>query len=102
MKDPRYTDLSKLLVSHSCALEPGEKVLIECYDIPPDFTAELIRHVSAAGGLPFISTYHNVVQRALYQAASDEQMKMWSAFDQSRMKQMDAYIGVRGSHNVAE
>ena len=102
MKDPRYTDLAKLLVNYSCALKAGEKILIESYDIPPEFTAELVRTVAAAGGLPFISTYSVQVQRALYNAASDEQMKMWRDFDRARMEKMDAYIGVRGSHNISE
>ena len=48
MKDPRYTKLANVLVKHSTQVKPGEKVLIEAYDIPPDFTAELIRVVAAA------------------------------------------------------
>lgn len=43
MKDPRFSELAKLLVTHSCRLEAGEKVLIEAIDIPPDFMVELIR-----------------------------------------------------------
>src|ERR1041385_4681264 len=102
MKDPRYTDLAKLLVSHSCKIGPGERVLIEAFDIPPEFTVELIRAVSAAGGLPIVSTYHQVVLRAIYAATSEGQIKLWTDIDRARMEKMDAYIGVRGSHNIAE
>src|SRR5205085_5380283 len=102
MKDPRFTDLARLLVHHSCDLQPGEKILIEAYDIPPEFIIELVRHAAAAGALPLVSTYNVRIQRALYQAANEAQMKLWSAVDQHRMRQMDAYIGVRGSHNIAE
>ena len=35
MKDPRYTKLANLLVNHSTQVKPGEKVLIEAFDIPP-------------------------------------------------------------------
>ena len=102
MKDPRFTDLAKLLVSHSTKIEPAEKVLIEAFDIPPEFIVELIRTVAAAGGVPLVSTYNQVVQRALLQAASEAQMKLWSSLDRSRMEQVQAYIGVRGTHNIAE
>jgi aminopeptidase len=102
MKDPRFTDLAKLLVSHSTTIQPGERVLIEAFDIPAEFTVELIRTVAAAGGIPLVSTYNQLVQRALLQAASEEQMKLWSAVDRNRMEQVQAYIGVRGSHNIAE
>src|SRR5205814_197080 len=102
MKDPRFTDLAKLLTHHSCEIQPGEKVLIECFDIPPEFTEELIRVIAAAGGLPIVSTYHQRVLRAIYQAASDEQMRLWRDVDKHRMEQMDAYIGVRGFPNISE
>ena len=102
MKDPRYTKLANVLVKHSCQVRRGEKVLIEAYDIPPDFTTELIRTVADAGGLPLVSTYHQQVLRALYKSASEEQMKFLGKVERTRMKGMQAYIGVRGSHNITE
>jgi aminopeptidase len=102
MKDPRYTDLSNLLVHHSCALQRGEKVLIEAFDIPPDFTAELVRTAGAAGALPFVQEYHQRTQRAVLNAATEEQVRLWTDIDKNRMDRMDAYMGIRGSHNIAE
>ena len=34
MKDPRYTKLAKTLVHHSMKVKPGDKVLVEAFDIP--------------------------------------------------------------------
>jgi aminopeptidase len=102
VKDPRYTKLADVLVKHSCKVRRGEKVLIEAYDIPPDFTTELIRTVANAGGLPLVSTYHQQVLRALYKSASEEQMKFLGKVERARMKGVQAYIGVRGSHNITE
>lgn len=102
MKDPRYTDLANILVNHSCRVAPGEKVLIEAFDIPPDFTAELIRTIAKAGGLPIVAAYHQQIQRALLNAASEEQMKTIGAVERMRMEQVQCYMGVRGSHNIAE
>ncbi len=102
MKDPRFTTLAQLLVRHSCEVQPGERVLIEAYDIPTDFTAELIRAVDAVGGLPIVSTYHMAVQRALYQVATEGQMASIAAYERSRMEAVQAYIGVRGSTNISD
>jgi aminopeptidase len=102
MKDPRMTSLAQLLVSYSCALERDEKVLIECFDIPEDFTVELIREVRKAGGVPFVSTKHNRIMRSLYENATEEQMRGLGAIELFRMQKMKAYIGVRGSNNIAE
>jgi aminopeptidase len=102
MKDPRHAKLAELLVHHSSRVQAGDNVLIEAFDIPQEFTTELVRVVGEAGGLPFVSTYQQPVMRALVKNASAEQMKTWAGVDLGRMKQMQCYIGVRGSHNIAE
>ena len=102
MKDDRYQALAKLLVNHSMTVEKGEKVLIEAFDIPTDFTAELIRQVAAAGGLPMVTTYHQQVLRALNQAATKEQMRTIGLVERSRMEKVQCYCGVRGSYNISE
>ena len=102
MRDPRFNDLAKLLVRHSMRVEPGEKVLLELFDIPVDFTTELIHEVGRAGGRPIVSTYSQQVLRALYQNASEEQMSFLGEIEGKRMEGVQAYAGVRGSHNISE
>lgn len=102
MKDPRYTDLAKVLVSHSCKVQPGEKVLIEAFDIPADFTVELVKNVAAVGGLPIVSTYQQPVQRALVNAATEAQMKFIAEVEKHRMEGVQCYMGLRGSNNISE
>ena len=102
MKDPRHTKLAELLVNHSARVERGDRVLVEAFDVPPEFTTELIRAVAAAGGIPLASTYQQQVTRALLQAASEEQMNTWARVDRARMEEVACYVGVRGSYNIAE
>jgi aminopeptidase len=102
MKDPRYTQLADVLVRHSCRLEKGQKVLIETFDIPPDFTVELVKRVAAVGAEPLVSTYHQPVVRAMINAATDEQMMFLGSVEAARMSGVDAYMGVRGSFNISE
>jgi aminopeptidase len=49
-----------------------------------------------------VSTYQQPVLRALYKSATEEQMKFLGEVERTRMKGVQAYIGVRGSHNVTE
>jgi aminopeptidase len=102
MKDPRFTDLANLLVRHSCRVQPGERVLVEATDIPAEFIVELLRAIAAAGGVSVVETRIGAVTRALLQLASDEQMKLIGAVERARMEQVQAYVGLRGSHNITE
>ena len=102
MKDPRHAQLARLIVGHSLNVQPGEKVLVEAFDIPTEFTVEVIRAIADAGGLPIVSTYHQSVLRALYQVATVEQMSAIGAVERMRMDAVQCYIGVRGYPNISE
>src|SRR5437870_4985414 len=102
MNDPRYAQLARLLVHHSAQVRKGDNVLIEAFDIPGDFVTTLIGAVVDAGGVPLASTYHEPVRRALQRAGTRQQLKLMARIDLARMKQMQCYIGVRGSQNIAE
>lgn len=80
----------------------GEKVLIEAFDIPEEMTIALVREVAAVGGLPFVQTYSQRVVRALNQGAVEGQVKLLGQLEKARMEAMDCYVGLRGSHNIAE
>jgi len=102
MKDPRFTDLATLMVRHSMQVKPGDKVLVEAFDIPPDFTVELIRQIDKAGGQPLVSTYSQQVMRALLQSASEPQMTFIGEVEKHRMDGVQCYAGLRGNPNIAE
>ncbi|MBC7784930.1 MAG: aminopeptidase [Burkholderiales bacterium] len=102
MKDPRYSSLADLLVTHSMCVRPNDRVLVEAFDIPPDFVVELIRAISIAGGRPLVSTYQQPVLRALIQNATDDQMAFIGEVEKARMDGVQCYAGIRGSHNISE
>jgi aminopeptidase len=102
MKDPRFEDLARVLVHHSARVQPGDRVLIEAFDIPADFTITLIRAIAGAGGVPLAHTYQEAVRRALHQVATDQQLKLMADVDLRRMQNIQCYIGVRGSFNISE
>lgn len=102
MHDARYDDLARVLIRHSTAIEPGEKVLIDAFDIPDEFVVTLVRAVRAAKGIPFVQLHRARISRELAMHADAAQLDIGSALELARMKKMDAYIAVRGSHNITE
>ncbi|HEY3242709.1 MAG TPA: aminopeptidase, partial [Phycisphaerae bacterium] len=83
-------------------VKPGEKILIEAIDVPHDMTAELIRVARQAGAEPLVTLKSNDVLRALLIHGSETQIQTTADVEAHRMKQVQAYIGLRGSRNVTE
>ncbi len=102
MKDPRFDKLADVIISHSTKLQKGEKILIEAIDIPEEMIVSLIRTVKSVGAAPFVTIKQNKITRELYSTVSEDAMKIAGELEAARMKQMDAYVALRGSHNIAE
>ncbi|MDF2523674.1 MAG: putative aminopeptidase [Clostridiales bacterium] len=102
MNDPRIEQLAKNLINYSVELKPGEKILIENFGNEVPLTRALIREAYKAGGIPYISIKNNELTRVLLNECTEEQLKDMASFEIARMKEMQAYIGLRVSDNVSE
>ncbi len=102
MHDPRLDQLARVLVRHSTKLQKGDKVLIDLFDVPDEMGLALIRATRAVGAVPFLQINHARISRELALGATDEQVGITSTIELARMKKMQAYIAVRGSHNITE
>ncbi len=102
MTDPRMESLAELLIKHSVALQPGEHILIEAFDIPEAMVIAMVVAARRAGGHPHVALRCNRVMAALNADAGEDNYRVWAEYDAQRMKLMQAYIGLRGSHNVSE
>lgn len=102
MKDVRIEKLAESLINYSIALKPGEKILIEVIgpDIP--LAQALVRHAYKAGGLPFLAMVNHTLLRELLKEFTVEQAEAMTRWDLARMKEMQAYVGIRGGENVNE
>jgi aminopeptidase len=94
--------LADVLIGYSTKVQPGERVLIDAYDIPPEMTGVLVDRVVEAGGLPFVNTHQAVVRRKLILQGTDEQMEVSAKHALAFMQDMQCYIAVRGGLNVTE
>jgi aminopeptidase len=102
MQDSRFDKLAKLLVEYSTRLKRNETVLIEAFDVPDEMTIALVRAARDVGALPFTQIQHARVSREIALEGSDRQLNLIAIHELARMKRMDAYIGLRGSHNITE
>jgi len=102
MTDPRYPKLAKLLVNYSTQIRLDDRVLLDIADAPDEFSVELIRAVRTAGGMPIVEVRHPRITRELLRATDEAHATLIRDLELARMKQMQAYIAVRGAANTSE
>jgi len=102
ISDPRLNQLADVLTGFSTELKKGERVLIDAFDVPDAMVVALIRAARRRGALPFATLHHARVTRELMYGAAEAQYRPHAAVELARMKQMDAYIALRGAANIFE
>jgi aminopeptidase len=100
--DPRFNQLAAGLTGFSIGLKAGERVLIDAFDIPDEMVIALIRAVRARGAHPYVQLHRARITRELSFGAEEAQFAPHAEVELARMQKMDAYIALRGSHNIFE
>jgi len=101
--DPRIKKLAENLVNYSCRVKKGEKVLIECVGnsaIP--LVKALVKETYKVGAIPFTDLKDSSTTREVLKKCTIQQLKSMAKYDLVRMKEMDAFIGIRASDNISE
>ncbi|USG67182.1 aminopeptidase [Brevibacillus ruminantium] len=102
MKDPRIEQLAEVLVNYSTRIQAGENVLIYAVGSVSELTRAVIKEVYKAGGNPYVQLIDPAIQRELLLGTNEKQLEIMREADVSFMKQMDAYVGIRGGDNINE
>src|ERR1700759_3248266 len=102
MIDSRFEALAEVLIGFSTKLKKGERILIDAFDAPLEMVVALIRSARSKGAFPFVNLQSNVIARELLRGAEEEQYRTLREFEMARMQAMDAYVALRGSHNMTE
>ena len=102
MHDALIDSLARQLVRYSTSLKKGEKVLIDLHDVPDSIGLALIREVRSKGALPFLRLHQGRLTREMLKGAEDAQYAVLARHLLTEMKDMDAYIAIRGGNNIAE
>lgn len=103
MKDVRVEKLANNLLTYSVDIQKGDNILIEILGedgIP--LVKELIKKAEELGEKPYFNIIHYEVLRVMLQNATEEQIKLYGKHDELRMKDMQAYIGIRATSNNSE
>jgi aminopeptidase len=100
--DPRFTQLAEGLTGFSTGLKKGERVLIDAFDVPDAMVIALVRSARARGALPYVQLHRARISRELTIGADEAQFGSQAEIELARMRQMDAYIALRGSDNIFE
>lgn len=103
MKDIRYEKLANNLLTYSVNIQKGENILVEILGeegIP--LAKEIIKKAEKLGAKPYFNIIDYALLKDMLQNADEEQIKMYAKHDKIRMKDMDAYIGIRATANTAE
>ncbi len=102
MKDIRIQRLANNLLIHSINLKEKENILIEVLGeegVP--LAKELIRQTVKMGAYPHFNIINYEIMREILLNASKEQMNLYAKHDLTKMKDMDAYIGIKAIPNTA-
>jgi aminopeptidase len=102
MLDPRVTRLAELLCNHSTRLGPEDSVLVHAYDTPDEAVAEIVRVAQSRGAKVVARTGSTRILRQQLRGMTEENARLIADVELHEMKQMTAYISLRGSQNVFE
>lgn len=102
LKDPRLQKMAQGLINYSVKLKPGEKILIEVIDTGIPLALEVVKEAYRVGGVPFTLVRNKQLERQIMLGATTEQLDKMAQYELVQMKEMDAYIGIRGAENANE
>lgn len=102
MHDARIDALASQLIGYSTALKKGERILLDLHDVPDAIGVALIRETRKRGAIPLLRVHHGRLTREMLRGATDDQYTLISRHLLEEMKDMNAYIAIRGSDNIAE
>jgi aminopeptidase len=102
MRDTRTQQLAHLIVHHSTALKAGEAMLVEAFDFADGLVLDLVEEIQKVGATPVVYLRNNAVIRAQLRGATEASLAVQAEIELNQMKQVQAYVGIRGSDNVSE
>ena len=99
--ESRIKKLSETLLNHSVKLKRGEKILIEmigtdCFDLG----CQLIKDAKEIGAIPLFNIVDYKILKELLTNCNEEQIKEYAKYDLEKIKNVDAYIGIRSANSA--
>jgi len=103
MFNDKIKKLADTIVNYSLEIKKGEKLLIEVKGTDTDKILDaLVSETLAVGGVPFWNRNDDVVLANFLKKSEESQIRVWSDIHKGVMKNIDAYVSIRGSDNAYE
>ena len=103
MRDTRIEKLAHNLLTYSIDLKENDNILIEVLgEEGMPLAKELMRQAEQMKARPYFNIVNYELLRIMLENATEEQIKLYGKHDGARMKDMDAYIGIRATPNTSE
>jgi aminopeptidase len=102
MKDPRMERLAARLVSHACALAPGERVVVESVGAPVEMVLEIARAAKRRGAMPLVWLKDDRVIRETAALYDEADVRFLAECELHALRQAEAIISLRAVHNAHE
>ncbi|MGE5630215.1 MAG: aminopeptidase [Caulobacteraceae bacterium] len=102
MKDQRVREMARNLLHYSVNLKQGENLLIELLDDGEDLAVELVREAYAIGAKPFVTIKSRKLLKEMLIGTYPEHISRVAQYEAARMKDMNAYISIKGAYNATE
>lgn len=91
--------LSSNLINHSVHLKEGEKILIEMLGTDcSDLACELVKQARRIGAIPIFNIIDYKVLKEIILNCNEESINEYAKYNLARMKDVDAYIGIRAAN----
>ena len=100
MRDPRVDELARILVQHSTAVKPGERVLITGGDLAKPLILSVYREAILAGSHPLVMVSFEETARLLLEHGSDAQLTDFPPILLYAAEHIDAYIQIEAPSNT--
>jgi aminopeptidase len=102
LKDPRVEQLAESIINYAIGLKKGEKILVEVNGLQIPLAQALVKYAYQAGGVPFLSITNHTLLREVLKGITVDQAEAMAQYDLERMKEMQAYVGIRAGENANE
>jgi aminopeptidase len=102
VRDPRVTNLAKILVGYSTRVGKGETCLIEGPSPAEPLVSAVYEEVLKAGGLPVVAMTHEGQAKTYFDNATDEQLEWISPLQRWSAEEADCRIAIGADTNTRE
>jgi aminopeptidase len=100
--DQRWKRLADILVQHSAAVQPGERVMIAFGEVDTyPLVLSVYQACIRAGAFPQVQFLSEELNRQVLEYGSPEQIAWVPEIEAYGMEWADVYFGLRGAHNLA-